>query len=190
MRTKAAEAEAFLERADWHVGIWEVRDAVHVVDLTIRPDGHYIAKEDTAVPVGNRARPLHARGRADSPLCRSSGRASTPAATANSARWSGRATLDYYDGQLQFIDLDALSQSVTIARKRPGSDTAVIERSVRAHAEREREGWYIGIWEVNDPAGWMEFTFRPDGRYIAKSGSRRRAGPGGAGALPGAAGEA
>ena len=29
----------------------------------------------------------------------------------------------------------------------------------------------MGTWEVNDPAGWMEFTFRPDGRYIAKAGT-------------------
>jgi hypothetical protein len=78
--------------------------------------------------------------------------------------------LDYYDGELQFIDLEAISQSVTIARKREGSEAVVMEKARQAQAEREREGWYVGVWEANDPAGWMEFTYRPDNRYIAKSG--------------------
>ena len=79
--------------------------------------------------------------------------------------------LDYYDGELQLIDLEAISQSVTLARKRPGTEATVMEKVRQAQAEREREDWYIGIWEVNDPAGWMEFTYRPDNRYIAKSGA-------------------
>lgn len=29
--------------------------------------------------------------------------------------------LDYFDGELQFIDLESLSQSVTLARKRSGN---------------------------------------------------------------------
>jgi hypothetical protein len=28
----------------------------------------------------------------------------------------------------------------------------------QAQAEQAREGWCVGIWEVNDAAGWMEFT--------------------------------
>ena len=47
VRAKADEAEAFLSRENWQVGVWEIRDAVQTVDLTIRPDGHYIAKDDT-----------------------------------------------------------------------------------------------------------------------------------------------
>jgi hypothetical protein len=80
-------------------------------------------------------------------------------------------TLDFYDGELQFIDLDAISQSVTLARKRPDSEAAVAQAVGDAEAERARDGWYVGVWQVNDPTGWMEFTFRPDQRYIAKSGT-------------------
>jgi hypothetical protein len=79
--------------------------------------------------------------------------------------------LDYYDGELQFIDPEALSQSVTLARKRPGSEAAVLEKVRQAQMERARAGWLLGVWEVNDPTGWMEFTWRPDNRYIAKSGT-------------------
>lgn len=42
----------------------------------------------------------------------------------------------------------------------------------QSQADREPDDWHVGIWEVNDPAGWMEFTFRPDGRYIAMAGNR------------------
>ena len=79
--------------------------------------------------------------------------------------------LDYYDRELQFIDLEAISHWVTLARKVPDSEGRVMEKTRQAQEERSRDGWYIGIWEVNDPSGWMEFTYRPDHRYIAKSGA-------------------
>lgn len=47
VRAKAAEADAFLARENWQFGVWQIRDAVHTVDLTLRPDGCYTAKETT-----------------------------------------------------------------------------------------------------------------------------------------------
>ena len=81
-------------------------------------------------------------------------------------------TVDYYDGELQLIDPKALTQSVTLARQYPGSQATVLETARQAQAERARDGWYLGIWEVPAPGDWMEFTFRPDNRYIAKSGAK------------------
>src|SRR3712207_8001406 len=40
---RTAEREAFLSQDNWHVGVWEIRDFLHTVDLTIRPDQHYSA---------------------------------------------------------------------------------------------------------------------------------------------------
>jgi hypothetical protein len=170
VRAKSAEAEAFLSRGDWHVGVWEIHDAVHIVDLTIRPDGHYIAKEETEFLEGivrgrytlepRRLRLLPFVGQGL--YARSNGEFGKVERTRE---------LDYYDGELQLIDLGALSQSVTLARKRPGSEATVARKAREARAERERADWHIGIWEVNDPAGWMEFTYRPDNRYIAKAGA-------------------
>jgi hypothetical protein len=169
LRTRTAEAEAFLARADWHVGTWEIRDAVHSVDLTLRPDGYYIAREHTEYLAGVvrgqyvlDSRHIHLRPFAGQDLyARSNGEFGKVERTRQ---------LDYYDGELQFIDVEALSQSVTIARKRAGSVSDVAGKVRAARAEREQPDWHLGVWEVNDPAGWMEFTFRPDGRYIAKAG--------------------
>lgn len=170
VRAKAAEAEAFLSRSNWQVGVWEIRDAYLDIDLTVRPDGHYIATNHSEFLAGIvhgrytlEPRRLHllpfvgqdiyARSNGDF------GKVSQP--------WE----LDYYDGELQFIDLGALSQSVAIGRKRAGSEAAVLEKARQAQLEQERENWQVGTWEVEDPLGWMEFTFRPDGRYLAQAGS-------------------
>ena len=48
MRAKADEAEAFLRRENWHVGVWEIREAGRTGELTIRPDGQYTAKDEDA----------------------------------------------------------------------------------------------------------------------------------------------
>ena len=81
-------------------------------------------------------------------------------------------TLDYYDGELQLIDhKPGILQSVTLAHPSPGSRAPVLELVRQAQAERAREGWYLGIWEAKAPAAWMEFTFRPDNRYMAQSGA-------------------
>jgi hypothetical protein len=170
--SKSAEAEAFLAHPDWLVGTWEVRDAIHVVDLTIRPDGYYIAKEDTEYLSGIvRGRYVLEPRRIT--LLPYVGQGLYARSNGEFGKVERMRELDYYDGELQFIDLEALSQSVTLARKRPGSDSAVTDTVRAAQAEREREGWHVGVWEVNDPAGWMEFTFRPDNRYIAKGGADR-----------------
>ncbi len=170
VRARSAEADAFLGREHWQVGTWEIRDAVHTVDLTLRPDGHYVAVEHTEFLAGVvrgrytlEARRIHLRPFVGQELyARSNGEFGKVERTR---------TLDYYDGELQFIDLEAFSQSVTLARKRPESEAPVLDKTREARAQRERDGWHLGIWEVNDPAGWMEFTFRPDGRYIAKAGT-------------------
>jgi hypothetical protein len=170
VRAKAAEAEAFLGRENWHVGVWEIRDAIHTVDLTIRPDGRYVAKEETEFLKGIvrgrytlEPRRIH--------LVPFIGQGLYARSNGEFGKVERTRELDYYDGELQFIELEAISQSVTIARKRPKSEAPVMEKVRLARAQRAREGWCVGVWEVNDPAGWMEFTYRPDGRYIAKSGA-------------------
>ena len=172
VRTKAADADAFLARENWQVGVWQIRDAVHTVDLTLRPDGNYIAKETTEFLNGIvRGRyTLEPRRIHLSPFV---GQGLYARSNGEFGKVERTRELDYYDGELQFIDLEAISQSVTIARKRAKSDAPVVNKATQARTQRARAGWYVGIWEVNDPSGWMEFTFRPDGRYIAKSGADR-----------------
>jgi hypothetical protein len=170
VRAKSAERDAFLARTDWHVGTWEIRDALHSVDLTVRPDGRYVAEEYTEFLAGIvRGRYVLEPGRlhlrpfvGQGPYARSNG---------EFGKVDRIRELDYYDGELQLIDLEALSQSVTVARKRPGSDAAVTAKVGTASAERGRAGWHLGTWEANGPAGWMEFTLRPDNRYVACAGA-------------------
>jgi hypothetical protein len=170
VRRKAAEAEAFLGQSEWYVGVWEIRDPFLVVDLTMRPDGRYIAVHSTEFQSGIvRGRFVLEPGRihlgpfvGQDPYARSNG---------DFGKSYQTRAVDYYDGELQFIDLDALSQSVRIARKRVGSEEPIREKVRQSQAERRQEGWHVGIWEVRDPVGWMQFTFRPDGRYIALNGA-------------------
>ncbi len=172
VRTKAAEADLFLAQAQWQVGVWEIRDPFLSVDLTLRPDGHYSAVNSTEFLNGivrGRYSLESRRIRLDpfagqDPYARSNGEFGKASQTRE---------LDYYDGELQFINLGALSQSVYIARKKSGSDVAVLDKSRQAQAIRNTEGWHLGRWEVNDPLGWMELTLRPDGRYLFMAGANR-----------------
>jgi hypothetical protein len=170
VRAKAAEAEAFLSRPNWQVGIWEIRDPYLTLDLTVRPDGHYIAENHGEFLAG-----IVRGGYALEPgwihLLPFVGQDIYARSNGDFGKVSQQRALDYYDGELQFIDLGALSQSVAIARKRAGSEAAVLEETRLAQLEREREHWEVGTWEVEDPLGWMEFTFRPDGRYLAQAGT-------------------
>ena len=172
VRAKAAEADAFLARENWQAGVWQVREAIRSVELTLRPDGYYIAKETTEFrsDIVRGRYTLEPRRIHLSPFV---GQGLYAQSNGEFGKVERTRELDYYDGELQFIDLEAISQSVTIARKRTKSDAPVIKKVSQARTQRARAGWYVGIWEVNDPAGWMEFTFRPDGRYIAKSGAER-----------------
>ena len=169
VQVKAAEAEAFLVGTNWQVGVWEIRDVSQVVDLTLRPDGRYTAEEGT----GLSKRIVRGRYTLDSrrihliPFIGQDLYSSSGSEFGNAERIL---QLDYYDGELQFIDLEAITQSVTVARKRPGSDASVSDKVRQAQAEQAHEGWCVGIWKVNDAVGWMEFTFRPDQRYIVKAG--------------------
>jgi hypothetical protein len=110
VRAKATEAEAFLGREHWHVGLWEIRDAIHTVDLTIRPDGHYVAKEDTRFLAGIvRGRYTLEPGRIH--LQPFVGQGLYARSNGEFGRVERTRALDYYDGELQFIDLEAISQS-------------------------------------------------------------------------------
>ena len=173
VRAKSEEADAFLARENWHVGVWEVRDPSTVVDLTLRPDGYYISKDDTADFLRGIVRGRFTLEPRRIRLMPFIGQDLYARSNGEFGKVERTRELDYYDGELQFIDLEALSQSVTIARRRAGTETLVMDKTREARATREHHGWHIGIWEVNDPAGWMEFTFRPDERYIAKSGADR-----------------
>lgn len=165
VRAKAAEAEDFLRRPDWQVGVWEIRQGDWRVDLTLRPDGHYIVEQEVwSSKEVARGRYTLEEGRLR--LAPFVGQDLYTRSYAAEQAW----TLDYYDGELQLIDLEAILQSVSAARKRAGSDTSVAEAAAAAQAERQRHGWWIGTWEVKDPAGWMRFTFRPDQRYMVTAG--------------------
>lgn len=170
VQTKSAEAEAFLARAGWQVGTWEVRDPFLVADVTFRPDGRSQAIHTTEFAAGTvRGRyELSARQMRWQPF---PGQEIYARANGEFGKEEKIRALDYYDGELQFIDLGALSQHVVLARKRPGSEAAILEKAQVAAAQRAVEGWHIGIWEVHDPAGWMRFTFRPDQRYLAEGGT-------------------
>jgi WD40 repeat protein len=170
VRKKAAEAAAFLGTENWQAGIWEIRDLYLAVDLTLRPDGYFIARHDTESLGGIvRGRYTLAPGRIQfSPF---PGQDQYARSGGDFGKYDHGRNLDYYDGELQFIDPQSISQKVILARKRQGTQRAVIEKTRQAQAEREHEAWYVGVWEVHDPAGTMEFTYRPDNRYIVKSGS-------------------
>jgi hypothetical protein len=167
---KAAEAEAFLSRTNWQVGVWEIRDGVNLVDLTLRPDGYYLATNATEILRGVvRGRYSLEPGRMR--LFPFVGQGLYSRDNGDFGKVERMRELDFYDGELQWIDPEAISQRISLARKRPGSEAEVTEKARQARAERARDGWHIGVWEVWDPMGWMEFTFRPDHRYIAKSGT-------------------
>jgi hypothetical protein len=172
IHAKVTAAEQFLSRADWQVGLWEIRDAIHSVDLTLRPDGYYIAQEYTESLAGIvRGRyTLENRRIVLSPFV---GQGIYARSNGEFGQVERTRALDFYEDELQFIDLEAISQSVTIARKRPASDAAVMEKVRAAALERQRLDWHIGVWETNDAAGWMQFTWRPDGRYTAMTGDNR-----------------
>lgn len=169
--SKAAQADAFLAQEHWQVGLWQVREAWQTVDLTFRPDGRYIAKEYTSDVLRGIVRGRYALEPQRIQLQPFTGQGLYSGSNGEFGKVDRTRALDYYDGELQIIDLEAISQSVTVARKVRGSEAPVLEKAARARAERARDGWLVGIWVVDDPAGWMELTFRPDGRYIGKSGS-------------------
>ncbi len=169
VRAKSAEANAFLSRSNWAVGIWEIRDEVHFVDLTLRPDGYYNATNATEIVRGVvRGRYALESGRIH--LMPFGGQGIYSRDNGEFGKVEQTRLLDYYDGELQIINPEALTFPVALARKRSGSEAEVTTRSEQARTERLRPGWEVGTWTVNDPSGWMEFTFRPDHRYIAKSG--------------------
>lgn len=170
VQAKSAEAEAFLSSENWQVGLWEIREPYLNVDLVVRPDGHYSAENKTEFLKGI-VRGRYNLGAGQIGFLPFPGQGIYAPSNGDFGKVDHILQLDYYNGELQFINLAALSQTVYLARKVAGSKEAVLQASEAAQQFLQEEGWQIGIWVVNDPSGWLEFTFRPDGRYIAKSGS-------------------
>jgi hypothetical protein len=173
VQAKATEAQAFTSREHWLAGVWEIRNEFHKIDLTIRPDGRYIAQDDTDEFLRGVVRGRYRREAERLHFMPFLGQDMYAPRSSEFNQTERTVAIDYYDGELQLIDLGSFHW-VTLARKRAGSEAAILEKTRQAQTAREREGWYLGIWEVNDPSGWMEFTFRPDNRYIAKAGGSER----------------
>lgn len=169
--TKAAEARAFLNDPIWQTGVWQIQKDDNRINLLLRPDGFYAATNTT--PRVHRTfwgRYTLVGGEIN--LIPFVGQERYALDEATFGMEEQPFTVDYYDGELQLIDhKPGILQSVTLACLSPGSRPPVIELVRQAQAERAREGWYLGIWEAKPPAAWMEFTFRPDNRYIAQSGA-------------------
>ncbi len=169
---KAAEAQAFLNRPQWHVGVWRIQAQNNTTDLLLRPDGVYSATNTT--PALRRVlRGRYTLAGDQIHLVPFVGQDWFVLDDAKFGMMEKTYTLDYYDGELQLIDLTIpYVQSVALAHQLPGSHERALETVNQAQAERQRADWYLGIWEVKDPAAWKEFSFRPDNRYIAKSGTQ------------------
>jgi hypothetical protein len=171
VRSKAAEAQAFISRPNWHVGVWRIKDGDNKIDLLLRPDGIYSATNTT--PALRRV----LRGRytlADLQIH------FLPFVGQERYVWDDddfgmeekRYVLDYYESTLQVIESKPYVQSVLLGQELADSQAVVLETTRQAQAERARDGWYLGVWQAPAAQGWMEFTFRPDNRYIAKSGTQ------------------
>lgn len=167
---KAAEAEAFLSTAEWQAGMWTIEEEKNSVELLLRPDDVYCATNTSKFArrvlrgrFSLQDRELH--------LVPFVGQERYSLDDADFGMVEKTYAIDYYDGELQLIDLTAVYQSVTLAYSVAGTRGIVLEKAREAQEEREREGWHIGVWKRDQPAAWMEFTFRPDNRYIAQSGA-------------------
>ena len=111
VRAKAAEAQAFLSRDTWHVGVWEIRNEFHTVDVTIRPDNHYMAKEDTNEFVRGTVRGRYRLQPERLDVFPFLGQDMYAARSSEFNQVESTRALDYYDGELQLIDL---SSAVTV----------------------------------------------------------------------------
>ena len=154
VRAKAAAADAFLSQPNWQAGVWEIRDGVNEVDLTIRPDGHYSATNATQLLRGM----VH--GRYTLELRRVHffpfvGQDIYSRDNGDFGKVDRTREIDYDDGELLLIDLEAISQSISVAHLRPGSHECVMEKTLKAQVRRAQKNWQVGIWVANDPNGWM-----------------------------------
>ncbi|HYG35820.1 MAG TPA: hypothetical protein VEC99_13600, partial [Clostridia bacterium] len=168
---KAAEAQAFISRPNWQVGVWRIQDGDNTIDLLLRPDDIYSATNTS--PVVHRV----LRGRytltdLQIHLVPFVGQEWFVLDDDNFGMNEKNYLLDYYDSELQVIEPKPYVQSVLLGHELADSQAAVLETTSQAQAERARAGWHLGIWETPDSGAWMEFTFRPDNRYIAKSGAQ------------------
>lgn len=168
---KAAEAQAFLSDPNWQVGVWRIHKGNNTIDLLLRPDGIYTAT-NTITRTQRVLRGRYTLAGPEIALRPFVGQERWVLDEADFGIAEQAYTVDFYDGELQLIDHQpGILQSVTLARPSPGTREPVLELVRQAQAERDRDGWHLGIWEAKDTAGWMEFTFRPDNRYLAQSGA-------------------
>lgn len=150
MHQKAAEAEAYVSRAHWLVGVWHIADIMQTVELTFRPDGHYIARESTSDMLSGTVRGRYTlepkqlrqveRGR-----YRIGPDKATLAPYAGLGSGFGQPRgfeLDLYDGDLFLI---GDSHRMVVARKVPGSDAAVIEKTRDPQAMKGERGAILGL---------------------------------------------
>ena len=162
------------------------RDAVHRVDLTLRPGRHYIAKETTRVhsrgivrgrytlaePGGSSLspfvgqEPIRAQQRRVRQSRADAGRSTTTTASCNSSTWRHLAIRN--DCPEAGSKAGRACCDEKVSRTKRSAHVRVVPRDVGGR----------------DPPVGSEFTFRPDGRYIAKSGAGARAEPSGARTLP------
>lgn len=167
----AAAALAFISRSNWHIGVWRMQDQDNTIDLLLRPDGIYSATNRS--PVVHRVlRGRYSLADLQIHLVPFVGQERFVLDDDHFGMEEKNYVLDYYENTLQVIEPKPYVQSVLLGQELPGSQAAVLETTRQAQAERARDGWYLGIWEVPTPGDWMEFTFRPDNRYIAKSGAQ------------------
>ena len=82
--------------------------------------------------------------------------------------------LDYYDGELQFIDREALSQSVTVARKRPGTDAPVVEKDCRRHVPVPRRRRLAGRHLAGERSRRLDGAHVPARLPVHGPGRRQR----------------
>ncbi|MHC1767322.1 MAG: hypothetical protein AB9869_24100 [Verrucomicrobiia bacterium] len=159
-------------RRDFAVfAVWKIPDGNNGVDLLLRPDGVYSATNTTKT-VRRVLRGRYTLVADQLHMVPFVGQERWVLDDANFAISERTYTLDYYEDELQIIDTTvAFRQSVRLGQQVAGSRTAVFDLVRQSEAERQQDGWNIGVWETIAPAAWMRFTFRPDQRYIAESGA-------------------
>ena len=111
--------------------MWEIRDEVDLVDLTLRPNGQFMATNDTALLRGL-VRGNYQLDSAQIHLSPFVGQGLYSRDNGDFGKVERVFELDYYDNELQIIDTNAISQSVTIAHKRPGSEVTVLDKTRQA----------------------------------------------------------
>jgi hypothetical protein len=150
-RPVSRQAQEEREREDWRIGIWQVNDPDGWIEFTFRPDNRYIAKSGAdAVP---------SRVERGQYLVRAGKITLAPYHGLGAARGF---EIDLYDGEL-FLIGDNLR--MVVARKIPGSESGVVEKTLRPVALEGELGSILGLWTASMPGESAELVFRPDGQF-------------------------